>query len=132
MGRTLGLVAVAAAGLLSTGCIFVAGGSRTYHSASPVTAVQMEDMIARTRDLRVGMPREDALGLYPGDRLNLKSSTTADGHVFEEWQVEAYSRSGDIHFRRYLYFADGKLAAFSDSRVEYRENPEVLRGWAGY
>lgn len=131
MGRTLGLVAVVAAGLLSTGCIFVSGGSRTYASASPITATEMDDMIARTRDLRVGMPREEALNLYPAEHLNLKSSTAVDASVFEEWQVEAYSRNSDVYFRRYLYFADGTLAAFSDTRVEYRENPEVLRGWAG-
>ncbi len=131
MGRTLGLVAVIAAGLLSTGCIFVGGGSRASTTASRVTPAQVEDMIGRTRGLRVGMPREDALGLYPAEHLNLKSSTTAEGGVFEEWQVEAYSRTNDVYFRRYLYFADGSLAAFSDSRVEYRENPEVLRGWAG-
>ena len=112
------------------GCIFVGGTTRVYASER-VTEAEMTDMLSRTRDLRVGMAREAALGLYPATHLNLKSSTSVDGTVFEEWQVEAYSSRGDVHFRRYLYFADGTLAAFSDSRVDYRENPEVLRGWAG-
>ncbi len=129
MSRTLALASIAAATLCG-GCIFVGGSDRDNVTTTPITSVQMDDMIARTRQLRVGMPREDALALYPAEHLNLKSSTSAEGSVFEEWQVEAYTRHHDVYFRRYLYFANNTLAAFSDTRVDYRENPDVLRGWS--
>jgi hypothetical protein len=122
--------AAIAAATLCGGCIFVSDTERVY-TADPITHDEMTGMIARTRDLHVGMARQDALALYAIEHLNLKSSTMSDGLVYEEWQVEASSRRGDQHFRRYLYFADGRLAAFSDERIHYRENAELLRNWAG-
>jgi hypothetical protein len=101
------------------------------YTADPITNDQMTGLIATTRDLRVGMMRDEALGLYAPEHLNLKSSTTSDGLVFEEWQVEAHSDRHDRYFRRYLYFADGRLAAFSDERISYRENGDLMRSWAG-
>ena len=77
MGRTLGLVAVIAAGLLSTGCIFVGGGSRASTTASRVTPAQVEDMIGRTRGLRVGVGGM-ALGPTP---LRIRFRCTALGEV---------------------------------------------------
>lgn len=118
-----------AVALLCPGCIFV-DSTRVYTTASPVTSDEMTDLISRTRTLRVGMSRDEALAVYPAQYMNLKSSTSDAGHVFEEWQVEAYDDSDDVYFRRYLYMADGRLAAFSDSRIDYREHPEVMSGWA--
>lgn len=129
MRHALAAASIAAATLCS-GCIFVGGSTRVYSSAAPIDGDQMADLVGRTRQLRVGMPRQEVLNLYPAQHLNLKSSTSAEGSVFEEWQVEAYSHRGNVHFRRYLYFANDALAAFSDSRIDYRENPGVLRGWA--
>lgn len=130
MTRALAIAALAAS-TLCTGCIFVGSSDSTRNNAVRITRPQMDDLIAQTRQLRVGMSRDEALALYPAEHLNLKSSTTAEGSVFEEWQVEAYARSQDVYFRRYLYFANNTLAAFSDSRLDYRDNQDVLRGWAG-
>ena len=128
LASALSIVALSGV-LLGSGCIFV-GSTRVYTTASEVTSDEMRDLVARTRTLRVGMSREEALGAFPAECLNLKSSTTDGGSVFEEWQVEAFNDKDDVYFRRYLYLANDRLAAFSDTRIDYRENPELMRGWA--
>lgn len=134
MPRTRSTPALAATGALAAatllgGCISVST-TRVYTSASPVTEAEMADLVARTRTLHVGMPRDEALATFPAEHTNLKSGMTDNGRTFEEWQVEAYDRRHRVYFRRYLYMVDARLAAFSDTRIDYRENAETRNGWA--
>ena len=134
MARTRSTPAIVAAGSLAAatllgGCISVST-TRVYTSASPVTQAQMADLVARTRTLHVGMSRDEALATFPADYTNLKSGMTDNGRTFEEWQVEAYDKRREVYFRRYLYMVDSRLAAFSDTRIDYRENAETRNGWA--
>lgn len=118
---------VAAAG----GCISVNNTDLDSTSANRVTHDQMQSLAAANRRLGIGMDKAAALALYPAHLTTLVSSANIQGHRVEEWRVDALRADGNAYFRRYLYFTDGKLSEFGDTRLDYRDNPAVHGAWLG-
>lgn len=128
--------AIALAALMApAGCVFVAGNS---FSEGPdaerwyVDEAGMTSLVNTNKSLRLGMTRDEAIALYPARFTTLMSSSTiADRHV-EEWRVDAYEgtrRNVRAHFRRWLYFADGRLVRFGEERFDYLNHPDVVANW---
>jgi|GEM_PF-2028938 len=129
--RRLGIVAaLAAAGALS-GCVVSVHGDYDHDTAGTrlVGTLGMEDLVAANKSVRLGMSRDEAVGLYPPDLATLRGQTTWNGHAVEEWQVAARLRDGATTFERWLYFVDDALVELNDSSVDWRERPDVRSAW---
>lgn len=117
-------------GSILVGAVFIAG------CASPPGAMS-EQRLAGVREaageVRPGLTRDEVLReLKPAHAVSLGASTV-DGVAVEEWKIEAFHDSGkgrDL-FVRFYYFIDGTLVDASDRRIDFRENRELVRSWAG-
>ncbi len=105
--------------------------------SSPPPAEVSKSELAEVRSgyakLHPGMPRDQALAAFPkGNKVKL-GSASIEGVSIEEWKVEAFyddDKRKDL-FVTFLYFLDGKLVDSSDSRIEFREHPEIVSKWKG-
>jgi hypothetical protein len=90
---------------------------------------------AAATNVHVGMGKQEALDTYPrGNKVRLSSSSFG-GVAVEEWKIEAYAdddwnKSRDL-FVSFLYFAGDKLVDMSDTRLPYRESPDLVNRWIG-
>ena len=117
-------IGVAAIALLSLGAC----------SSAPPAEVSKDELGAVRSGyskLHTGMTRDQALAAFPkGNKVKLGSSSIG-GATVEEWKVEAYyddDKRKDL-FVTFLYFLDGKLVDSSDTRIAFRENPEIVDKW---
>jgi hypothetical protein len=100
-----------------------------------VSGGDLKKIRAGASNVHVGMTKQAALDAYPkGNKVRL-SSSSFEGTAVEEWKIEAYAdddwnKSRDL-FITFLYFADDKLVDMSDSRLPYRESPELVNRWVG-
>lgn len=100
-----------------------------------VTSEQLQAVRGAQQKVSVGVPRDAALAAFPaGNKIRL-SSAQIGGVEIEEWKVEAFyddnsKKSRDL-FVSFLYFADGKLVDMSDSRIDFRSRPEIVKSWSG-
>ncbi len=123
MNRTLSLAACVVSALALGAC-----------SSSPpaeVSKSELAEVRAGYGKIQTGMSRDQALGAFPyGNKVKL-GATSAGGSSIEEWKVEAYNDEKDRKdlFVTFLYFLDGKLVDSSDSRIMFRENPEIITQW---
>lgn len=101
-------------------------GAARYYKASPA---RMDALVAASRNLHLGMTAAEALALYPEEHATLKSSAYLGDAVVEEWRVLALDTRRDILFRRWLYFADGRLVEFSSDRRSLRRLTELPPNW---
>ena len=86
-------------------------------------------------ELTVGMAKDEALAVYKKGNTVRLSTSTVNAVAIEEWKAEAYhdddwSKNRDL-FVQFLYFADGRLVDISDTRIAYRDNPDLVSRWAG-
>lgn len=116
---------VAVAVLFAAGCSSKPAGSM---SSSDLDRVRIAaDGVA------TGTPKAEVLkSVQPANTVKL-GSAEIEGVSVEEWKVEAFhdkNKSGRDLFVRFFYFADSKLVDVSDTRVPFREKPELVKAWA--
>jgi hypothetical protein len=103
-------------------------------SSSPPGEVSKSEL-AETRagyaKLHTGMTRDAALATFPKANKVKLGSANVGGATIEEWKVEAFYDDKDRKdlFVTFLYFLDGKLVDSSDTRIAFRENPELVDRW---
>lgn len=114
-----------------SGCISISSTSAPRHrgDVTRASSTEMNQLVESNKGLEIGMPRADALDLYPGRFLSLMSSAFIDNRRVEEWRADAVSRDRRSRFTRYLYFVDNRLVEFSSSRMDYRKNRPLLDQW---
>lgn len=124
MSRLL-LPVVATVAIALVGCSKPAGSM----SSSELSRVRLAaDGVA------TGTPKSEVLKkLKPANTVKL-GSAEIDGVSVEEWKAEAFydkNNSGRDLWVRFLYFVDNRLVDVSDTRVPFREKPELVKSWAG-
>lgn len=130
--KTAAALLLAGVGLASGGCLYVeTNGSSSYSAHHRVSADELDYIVRQNTRLRLGMHREDALSLYPTPATSFWSSDVVDGYEVEEWRVRAYSRRSSTRFERWLYFVDGRLVAFDQDSLDYRDSARV-QAWASH
>jgi hypothetical protein len=96
--------------------------------------VSKEDLAAvRTgyAKLHTGMSRDEALNSFPKANKVKLGSASMGGATIEEWKVEAFyddDKRKDL-FVTFLYFLDGKLVDQSDTRIAFRDQPDLVDRW---
>ena len=105
--------------------------------ASKPAGLVSESELKQSRDsyskLPIGTPRDEALAkLGAGNRVKL-GSAAIDSAMIEEWKYEAFvdRDKGRELFVTFLYFCDGKLVDTSDTRIDFRNNAELVTRWRG-
>jgi hypothetical protein len=88
-----------------------------------------------SQNVQIGMSKDDALDAYPKANKVRLATSSVDGVAIEEWKIEAYhdddwNKSRDL-FVSFLYFANGTLVDISDTRIDYREDTDLVKRWAG-
>ncbi len=114
--------------LLLPGCISVRVPA-TYDGSRSVSNAQFEEIVVSNQKVRLGMSRDEVLGLFPAEALTLKSTASIDGSVVEEWQSLAIRRDWSNTFERWMYFVDGRLAQMSDNRIAYDAKRDYVERW---
>jgi hypothetical protein len=129
-GVRLALTGLAgAATMLAAGCVVSVGGGSRHSTPSSwdssatnyrVTQLEFAEVLDTTRHLEVGMARDDALSQYDPRLLSKFSTLRLDhgsgDHIIEEWRVRATSPG--VYHERWMYFVDGELDSFHDTRLE--------------
>ncbi len=104
-------------------------------SPSKVSKGDLEQVRSSYDSLKVGMTHEQVEQTMRKGNLIRMGSSSMSGAAIEEYKLEAYhdddwNKQRDL-FVRFLYFAEGELVDMSSTRIDYREQPEVVRGWVG-
>ena len=100
-----------------------------------VSKADLKKIRGAAENVSIGMSKDDALAAYPkGNKVRL-STSSVEGVTIEEWKVEAYhdddwKKSRDLYVT-FRYFAGDKLVDISDTRHDYREDPELVSQWLG-
>jgi hypothetical protein len=80
---------------------------------------------------KIGAPKQKVLDSFKdGNKVKLGSSV-AEGATIEEWKVEAYhdeNKRKDL-FVTFLYFCDDRFVDSSDTRIDFRSNPDLVKQW---
>lgn len=124
MSRTLCTIATAVM-LFAVGCSKPAGS---------MSKSDLERVRLASDGLATGTPKAQVLkSVKPANTVKLGSAEIG-GVSVEEWKVEAFNdknNKGRDLFVRFFYFADARLVDVSDTRVPFREKPELVKSWAG-
>ena len=105
-------------------------------SSSPPAQVSKDELASVRQShagLVPGMPKGKALDSFKaGNKVKLGSAMIG-GASIEEWKVEAFHDhdSRKDLFVTFLYFRNDVLVDSSDSRINFRENSELLERWQG-
>ncbi|MFO0827813.1 MAG: hypothetical protein U0572_06640 [Phycisphaerales bacterium] len=104
-------------------------------AATPGKVSEKELAVIRQDAMQIppGTPRDATLDkLKPCNTVRLGAGTYG-GVAVEEWKAEAFyeHKDGRDLFVRFLYFANGKLADVSDQRIDFRNNPALVKQWSG-
>jgi hypothetical protein len=122
----------ACAGVVVVMSLLCAGGCAD-KSPAEVSSGEMASVRKSHTSLKPGTPRDQALASFPkGNKVKLGAASIGDMSI-EEWKVEAFAdqkKRKDL-FVTFLYFLDGKLADSSDTRIDFRNNPDLVEGWKG-
>jgi len=128
--KAVAVSSLLALSLVAGGCsISVNEGYSDGARSSTISESRMGELVASNRGLSLGMSKGEALGLFPVEYATLKSSSKVDGHVVEEWRVQAYNKSKRVLFRRWLYFVDGELVEFGDGRLGFSAESGLPAHW---
>ncbi|MEM9065005.1 MAG: hypothetical protein AAGB51_05890 [Planctomycetota bacterium] len=128
--KTAAVATLVGLSLTAGGCLFVDTTSYNgYGAHHRVTRGEMDDIVRQNTRLRLGADRDQALNLYPERAVSFWSSDQIAGYEVEEWRVRAYTKHRNTYFERWLYFVDGRLAAFNQEQIDYNDSDRVL-GWA--
>lgn len=112
-------------------CVGGLGGCSSPKPIGSVSESQMKGVRSSFSSLRTGVDRDQALaGFAAGNRVKL-GSAVINGVAVEEWKAEAIREKkprNDI-FITFLYFCDDRLVDVSDTRVDFRGNPQLVEQW---
>lgn len=101
-------------------------------SAAAVSESEMKKVRTSFTNLKTGVSKKDALASFTaGNKVKLGSANIAGANV-EEWKVEAMREAkprNDL-FISFLYFCNDRLVDVTDTRVDFRANPELVKEWA--
>lgn len=111
------------------GCLVLCGCA-----SKPPAEVSQKELTA-VRDshaaAKIGDPKQKVLDSYQsGNKVKLGSSV-AEGATIEEWKVEAYhdEKNRKDLFVSFLYFCDDRFVDSSDTRIDFRSNPDLVKQW---
>lgn len=80
---------------------------------------------------KVGEPKQKVLNSFKaGNKVKL-GSAVLEGAVIEEWKVEAFrdeDKRKDL-FVTFLYFCDDRFVDGSDTRIDFRNAPDLVGRW---
>lgn len=102
-------------------------------SPSKVSEGDLKTVRANYDSLQIGMSQKDVQkSLKKGNLIRLGSSAM-EGASIEEYKLEAYhddnwNKQRDL-FVAFLYFADDTLVDMSNTRIDYRNKPDVVENW---
>lgn len=128
--RIIAIIALALSVALLAGCA----------AQGPAKAKVSKDDVQTTRNefqsLSLGTPKEKVLESFKHGYTARLSASSMSGVDVEEWKVEAYhddnwNKTRD-QFIGFMYFADGKLVATNNSRIDYRNDPAMVKEWASH
>lgn len=101
-------------------------------SAAAVSESEMKKVRSSFANLKTGASTKDTLASFTaGNKVKLGSANIA-GAAIEEWKVEAMREAkprNDL-FISFLYFCNDRLVDITDTRVDFRANPELVKQWA--
>lgn len=105
----------------------------------PAKAKVSQDQVQTCREvfqsLSLGTSKKKTLDSFKHGYTTRLSASTMDGVHVEECKAEAYhddnwNKSRD-QFIGFMYFANDKLVATSTSRIDYRQDPSIVKQWVG-
>ncbi|MCC6320561.1 MAG: hypothetical protein IT438_03895 [Phycisphaerales bacterium] len=103
--------------------------------ASAPPAQVKADELASIRDTysttRLGSSKASVLGAFKkGNKVKL-GSAEIEGARIEEWKVEAFhdQKNRKDLFVAFMYFCDDRLVDTSDTRIDFRAQPELVDRW---
>lgn len=99
--------------------------------AAEVSKSEMQAIRTAHDQTRPGMPKDAVLqGYKAGNTLKLGSSLI-DGVTIEEWKAEAFrdEKNRKDMLVTFLYFCNDQFVDQSDSRIDFRNNPELVDRW---
>lgn len=123
VAKTAAMAAVLAAVLGMSGC-----GSAP---KAEVSRSELEKIRTWNQSITIGDPKAKVLKGYAAGNAVKLGSSALDGTTIEEWKAEAYhdeSKRKDL-FVTFLYFADEKFVDSSDTRIDFRDKPELVDRW---
>lgn len=101
-------------------------------SAAEVSKGQLAEARSAYASATPGDPKKQVLDSFShGNKVKLGSSVI-DGATIEEWKYEAFNdhKGGKDLFVTFLYFCNDRFVDSSDSRIDFRNNPELVKRWS--
>ena len=104
-------------------------------SSKPLAEVSRSELAAVRQsysDIKPGTPHQEVLDSFKsGNKVKLASSAI-DGAVIEEWKYEAFhdEKNRKDLFVAFMYFYDDRFVDGSDTRIDFRNNPELISRWS--
>lgn len=120
-----GLIVAAFSAAMLGGC-----GSK---SPAQVSKGDMAEMRESHAAAKVGDPKQKVLDSFKsGNKVKLGASEIG-GATIEEWKVEAFhdEKKRKDMFVTFLYFSNDRFVDSSDTRIDFRNNPEIVDRWRG-
>ena len=104
-------------------------GVDAFVGASILTREEREHRLAE--ELAPGATPDEVRKAVQPANVVPSGSSAVDGVTVEEWKIEAFNDSdkGRDLFVRFYHFVDGRLVDTSDRRIDFRGDPEVIKGW---
>lgn len=115
--------------VLGLAAALMAGGCSS--APAKVSHGELEGMRKANASLKLGAPKAQVLKSFEdGNVVKLGASAFGEAMV-EEWKAEGFH---DEHHRKdlfvtFLYFCNDKFVDSSDTRIDFRNNEELVKRW---
>jgi hypothetical protein len=98
-----------------------------------VSSKELAKARAHFSSVKPGAPQSEVLGAAKAGNAVKLGASTIDGAVIEEWKYEAFhdERHRKDLFVTFLYFCNDRFVDASDTRIDFRNNPELVARWIG-
>lgn len=114
---------LAGAALMAAGC-----GSPP---AAEVSKSEMRAIRGGYAALTPGAEKDAVLSTFKAGNTVKLGTSAIEGATIEEWKAEAFrdEKARKDLFVTFLYFCDGRFVDSSDTRIDYRNNAELVARW---
>jgi hypothetical protein len=99
--------------------------------AAQVSGSELATLRQTNASMKIGDPKLKVLESYKsGNKVKLGSSAI-DGAVIEEWKIEGFhdEKNRKDLFVSFLYFRNDVFVDSSDTRIDFRNKPEITDRW---
>ena len=103
-------------------------------SAKPAAEVSESELAAVRQahaSAQVGDSKQQVLDSFKAGNAVKLGNSVVEGASIEEWKVEAFHDENERKnlFITFLYFCNDRFVDSSDTRIDFRSNPELAKQW---